>query len=98
MIDQNSVLILSGSLFCIGLIGILGQPRVVKTVISLEIMIFAGILNFCYFAGADKVNLGHIAAVAIAILSGLTLAIIFAVLVMQFRQNDSLDILREATK
>jgi len=95
VIDKNSVLILSGFLFLIGLIGILKQSKIVKTFISIEIMIFASILNFCYFSGSTMLKSGHVAAFMAAILSGLTLTIIFTIMAIQLKENETLDILKE---
>ena len=95
VIDKHSVLILSGFLFCIGFLGLLRQPKIIKTFVSLEIMLFSSIVNFCYFSGCSTIKSGHIAAFAAVLLGGITLSIMFAILATQFKENKTLDVLKE---
>ena len=95
MIDKNSVLILSGFLFLIGFIGLLRQSKIIKTIISIEIMTSASILNFCFFERAREFGIAHMAAIIAIILSGLVLTIVLSIIVMQFKEGETIDILKE---
>ncbi len=80
MISRDAVLLLSVILFCLGLIGLLSQKKVIKTILSIEIMIFASIINFCYFAGAKAIKSGHFAAFMAVVLSGLTISVVYTLI------------------
>lgn len=98
MLNGDSVLILSGFLFCLGFLGILRQPNIIKIFISLEIMIFAGIINFAYFSGDEAIRSGHFAILVAVVLGGLVLAIIFAILNIQLKTRGGIDILSNNNK
>jgi NADH:ubiquinone oxidoreductase subunit K len=87
LIGSESILILSGFLFGIGFLGLLRQPDIVKTIISLEIMIFASILNFAYFAGEESIRSGHLAILIAVVLSGFVWALVFTILPTQSDKN-----------
>ncbi len=80
MINRDVILLLSAILFCFGLIGLLSQKKIIKTIISIEIMIFASIINFCYFAGGKTIKSGHFATFMAVILSGLTISVIYTLI------------------
>lgn len=80
MISRDAILLLSVILFCLGMIGLLSQKKIIKTIISIEIMIFASIINFCYFAGEKSIKSGHFAAFMAVILSGLTISVIYTII------------------
>lgn len=95
MLNGDSVLILSGFLFCLGFLGISRQPNLIKAFISIEIMMFAGIVNFAYFSGDEAIRSGHFAILVAVVLGGLVLAIIFAILTIQLKNGESTDMLSE---
>lgn len=80
MINREAILLLSVILFCLGLLGILCQKRIIKIVISIEIMIFASIVNFCYFAGGKSIKSGHFAAFIAIVFSGLIISVIYTLI------------------
>jgi NADH:ubiquinone oxidoreductase subunit K len=95
MLDGESILLLSGFLFTIGIIGILNQTDIIKVFISIEIMIFAGIVNFCYFSGNTSIRSGHFAILIGVILGGLVLSVIFSILNLQIKDKRTGDLLEE---
>ena len=78
MENSATILITSIFLFLIGMIGIIKHKSMIKIIISLEISIFASIINFCYFSGTvSKLQLGHYCAIITLILSGLTISVLY---------------------
>lgn len=98
MINGEIVLLTSGFLFCLGFIGILKQTNIVKTLISIEIMIFASVINFCYFSGGGVIRLGHFAAFIAIVLSGLVLSVIYAICSVQLKENINVNLLSEESE
>ncbi len=96
MLSGEPVLLTSAILFCLGFLGLFKQANIVRIMISIEIMIFASIINFCYFAGGKAIKSGHFAALIAVVLSGLTLSIIYAVYTMQLNESDDDDLLGES--
>ncbi|MDR1332857.1 MAG: NADH-quinone oxidoreductase subunit K [Holosporales bacterium] len=88
-------LILSGFLFCIGLLGLLRQPSIVKVIISIEIMIFAGIINFAVTTGDFPIRSGHFAILIAVVLGGLAIGVIFTICNSQTRENKDINLLDE---
>lgn len=98
MISRDGILLLSVILFCLGLIGILCQKRTIKIIISIEIMIFASIINFCYFAGGKAIKSGHFAAFTAVILSGLTISIIYTLMTKNSRDGSNIVLKEQASE
>jgi NADH:ubiquinone oxidoreductase subunit K len=94
MYGPESILMLSGFLFFIGILGLLMQRSIIKTMISIEIMVFSSVLNFAYFAGNQSLRSGHFAILIAVILSGLVLSVVFTILNSQERYEIS-DLLDE---
>lgn len=90
MLDKDNVLIFSICLFLIGFTGTIGQSKITKICISIEIMFFASALNFCY-ATDNATTIGHITIFFAAMLHCLTLATILLVLFLHFKQNKDLN-------
>lgn len=57
-------------------------------------MIFASIINFCYFAGGKAIKSGHFAVFTSVILSGLTISIIYTLITKNSRDVSNI-ILRD---
>lgn len=83
MIIAN-VLLTSLFLFTIGLLGLFRQYNVVRVLISIEIMILASVLNFCYFTG----NFGWIFALIFIILSGVIISFVYAIYTTQLNEEN----------
>ena len=79
-----AILLVSGVLFLIGLIGLVLQRDIVRVLISLEIMLFAPVLIFC-----SRPNGGFIAFLAIT-LSTFTLSAIYAIFNVETQTNAGL--------
>ena len=86
VINREVILLFSVILFCLGLIGIIGQKRIIKIIISIEIMVFASLVNFCCFAGGKSIKSGHFAALIAVILSGLTISVIYTLMTKQSKK------------
>jgi NADH:ubiquinone oxidoreductase subunit K len=95
MISGESVLILSGVLFGIGFIGLLRQPNIVKSVISIEIMMFASIVNFIYFSGDKAIKSGHMAVLMAVTIGSLVLSVIFSIVSLQILEKKNPDVCLE---
>lgn len=95
MINGEIVLLTSGGVFALGFIGILRQTNIVKTLISIEIMIFASIINFCYFSGGSVIRSGHFVTLIAVVISGLVLSVIYAIFSIQLREDAKANLLSE---
>ena len=95
MLGGETVLLTSAILFCIGLIGLFRQTNVIRIMISIEVMFFASIINFCYFAGSHAIKSGHFAALIAVVLSGLVISVVYAIYTEQLKESDDIDLLSE---
>jgi NADH:ubiquinone oxidoreductase subunit K len=59
----------------------------VKIMISIEIMIFASVINFCYFAGGESIKFGHFAAMIAVVFGGIVLSIVYAIFNVEAKRN-----------
>jgi NADH:ubiquinone oxidoreductase subunit K len=79
MFEAGAVFLLSCFLFCIGLIGAFKQRDLLKTFISLEISVFASIINFSY-APARCIDAEHVVILVAVILGCLTFSVLFTII------------------
>ncbi|MDR1488829.1 MAG: NADH-quinone oxidoreductase subunit K [Holosporales bacterium] len=80
MIDQTSVLIFTFFLFIIGFFGFFVETQnIIRMFISVEIMVIASIINFCYFSNIFNTKIGHIFSGVIIVLSAIVFTIVFAI-------------------
>lgn len=93
MLNGETVLLISAILFCIGLLGLFKRNNLIRVVISIEVMFFASVINFCYFAGSQTIRFGHIAALTVVVLSGIVLSVIYAIFTNHLDNDISDDIL-----
>lgn len=91
------MLLLTGTLFSTGFIGLLKQTDLVKTMISIEIMHVAGIINFCHLARKYSAMNGYLISIISIILSGLVFAVVFMILNSCTNDSDGSDLLEEDT-
>jgi NADH:ubiquinone oxidoreductase subunit K len=89
----EGTLILSGFLFCVGLLGLVMQRGIVKAIISIETMIFAGIVNFTVPTGDFPIRSGHFAILIVVMLGGLMLSIIFTIYNSQMVDDKNVDLM-----
>lgn len=85
---------LSLALFSIGLYGILTRRSAVGVLISVELMLNAGAVNFVVFnryVAANHVD-GQVMAIFVIALAAAEIMIGLAILVMLFRQRQSVDV------
>jgi len=83
-VSGNAILLTSIFLFCIGLIGIFRQGDTVRLLISIEIMILASVLNFCFFGN----SFGELIALIAVILSGITISVVYAIYTTQLKEKN----------
>ncbi|MDR1233922.1 MAG: hypothetical protein LBJ92_02135 [Holosporales bacterium] len=95
MINADIVQLVSWFLFCIGMVGAFRQSDVIKTFISLEIAIFASIINFGYLTGPYPIKAGHFVILVAVILGCLTFSILFAIMNTELFSGESQDIVME---
>ncbi|MDR0942069.1 MAG: hypothetical protein LBM19_00405 [Holosporales bacterium] len=95
MVSSESILILSGFLFSLGFLGLLKQASIVKTMVCIEIMMFASIVNFAYACGERAANSDGLAILVVVVLSGLGLSIVFTILASQLKENQNVNLLDE---
>ena len=95
MLDGETVLLTSAILFCIGLLGLFRQTNIIRIMISIEVMFFASIINFCYFAGSHAIKSGHFAALIAVVLSGLVVSVIYAIYTEQLNEPGDPDLLSD---
>ncbi|MDR1365210.1 MAG: NADH-quinone oxidoreductase subunit K [Holosporales bacterium] len=89
----ENIVILSGFLFCIGLLGLVAQSNVVKIIISIEIMIFASIINFSAAAGDFPIKSGHLMILVAVVLGGLVLGVVFTIFNSQIADDRRVNLL-----
>ncbi|MDR3030955.1 MAG: NADH-quinone oxidoreductase subunit K [Holosporales bacterium] len=87
MNEKDIVLIVSGLLFCAGIIGLLRERKIIKILISIEIILISSILNFCYFS-YGMLLFGYIVAAVVLAIGGATFCIIFSLCCIQFKNNE----------
>ncbi|GHT89570.1 hypothetical protein FACS1894113_5000 [Alphaproteobacteria bacterium] len=87
MAERDLILISSGLLFFIGLLGVFLEKSLIKILISIDFILFAAILNFCYFS-SSKVAFGHLASVAAIIIGAVTFCIAFSIYCIELNDNN----------
>jgi NADH:ubiquinone oxidoreductase subunit K len=73
--------------------GLVMQRSIVKIIISIEIMIFAGIVNFTVAAVDFPIRSGHFATLIAVMLGGLALSIIFTLYNSQMMDDRNVNLL-----
>lgn len=90
---NDCILIFSGFLFAIGLLGcLIERSNIIKVMLSIEIMILASVVNFCCFNLDNNVlRIGYIFAVTGIIISGVVLSIVFAIKIHSEKEDRCID-------
>ncbi len=86
----STILLTSAFLFCIGLIGVFKQYDIIRMLISIEVMLLASVLNFCFFGD----SFGEQIALIVVILSGVTISVVYAIYTTQCKE-ENIEILSE---
>ncbi len=89
---MEHALILSGMLFCIGLIGVLVRRNLLFLLLSLEIMLNAAALAFIVAGSAWQQADGQIMFILILSLAGAELALGLALVIQMQRRCKTLDL------
>jgi NADH-quinone oxidoreductase subunit K len=93
MIDMNHCLILSGLLFCIGVVGIfLNMGNVIVILMAIELMLLAVNINFVTFSHFLGDLTGQVFTIFILTVAAAEAAIGLAILVAYFRNRKTVDI------
>ena len=81
---SRTILVTSAFLFCIGFIGVFRQYDIVRMLISIEVMILASVLNFCFLGNGS----GELIALIAVILSGITISVVYAIYTKQLKEEN----------
>lgn len=92
MISLTDFLILSVSLFCIGLYMIVTKRNAIQILIGIELILNAAILNMVAFGKYDKANNGgQIFALFAIVLAAATTAVALAIILNVYRRYKTID-------
>ncbi|MDR3224070.1 MAG: NADH-quinone oxidoreductase subunit K [Holosporales bacterium] len=95
MNDVSYIILLSGFLFCAGLFGLLRQNNIIKVLISIEVMMFASIINVAYFTSKEQICPGHLAILLSVALGAAILCVVFTLLTIQAREDKTVNLIDE---
>ncbi len=92
MITLTDFLLVSATLFCIGLYMIVAKRNAIQILIGIELMLNAAILNLVAFGKYDKINNGgQIFALFAIVLAAATTAVALAIILNVYRQYKTID-------
>ncbi|MDB5155543.1 MAG: nuoK 1 [Mucilaginibacter sp.] len=92
MITLTDFLIVSASLFCIGLYMIITKHNAIQILIGIELMLNAAILNLVAFGKFDKIaNGGQIFALFAIVLAAATTAVALAIILNIYKKYKTID-------
>ena len=91
MIPISHYFILSGILFCIGLLGILVRRNVLMILLSIEIMLNAANLNLIAASALHGQITGQIVAFFVMVIAAAEVTVGLAIVVLLFRKQNSVD-------
>lgn len=92
MIPLSHFLIISASLFCIGLYAVLTKKNAIQVLIGIELMINAAILNFVAFGRYDKINGGgQMFALFVIVLAAAGVAVALAIILNVYKHFKTID-------
>jgi NADH-quinone oxidoreductase subunit K len=92
-LDLNNFVILSATLFCIGISGIfLNRKNVISLLMSIEIMLLGVNINFVAFSAFLHDLVGQIFAIFVLTVAGAEAAIGLAILVIYFQNRNTIEI------
>ena len=92
-IELTHFLILSATLFCIGISGIfLNRKNVISILMSIELMLLSVNINFVAFSAFLQDLVGQIFAIFVLTVVGAEAAIGLAILIIYFNNNKNIEI------
>ncbi len=92
MIPLSHFLMISASLFCIGLYAVLTKKNAIQILIGIEFMINAAVLNFVAFGKFDKVNGGgQLFALFAIVLAAAGVAVALAIILNVYKHFKTID-------
>ncbi len=92
-LELNHFIMLSATLFCIGVSGIfLNRKNVISLLMSIEIMLLSVNINFVAFSAFLNDLLGQVFAIFILTVAGAEAAIGLAILVIYFQNRKNIEI------
>ena len=92
MITLTDFLLVSVTLFCIGLYMIVAKRNAIQILIGIELMLNAAILNLVAFGKYDKINNGgQIFALFAIVLAAATTAVALAIILNVYRRYKTID-------
>ena len=93
MIGLQHYLVVAAALFVIGIFGIfLNRKNVIVILMSIELMLWAGNINFVAFSSASGDLVGQVFSLLILTVAAAEAAIGLAILVVFFRNRGSIDV------
>jgi len=92
MITLTDFLIVSATLFCIGLYMIITKRNAIQILIGIELMLNAAILNLVAFGKYDKIsNGGDVFALFAIVLAAATTAVALAIILNVYKKYKTID-------
>lgn len=91
MIPIEHYFIVSGILFCIGLLGLLIRRNVLLILLSIELMLNATNLNLVAASSLHGVLDGQVMAFFVMVIAAAEVTIALSIVVLLFRKKDSVD-------
>lgn len=93
-IGLNHYLILSGTLFFIGLFGVLAKRNVIAILMGMEIMLSSVNINLVAFSKYTSTTMldGHVFAIFVIALAAAEVAVGLALIISIYRQRKSVDV------
>ncbi|MFD2873941.1 NADH-quinone oxidoreductase subunit NuoK [Mucilaginibacter ximonensis] len=92
MISLTDFLIVSATLFCIGLYMIITKSNAIQVLIGIELMLNAAILNLVAFGKYDKINNGgNVFALFAIVLAAATTAVALAIILNVYKKYRTID-------
>lgn len=92
MISLTDFLVVSATLFCIGLYMVVSKQNAIQILIGIELMLNAAILNLVAFGKYDLFNnAGQMFALFAIVLAAATTAVALAIILNVYRQYKTID-------
>lgn len=92
MITLTHFLVVSASIFCIGLYAVLAKRNAILILVGIELMLNAAILNFVAFSKYDKINYGgQIFALFAIVLAAAAVAVGLAIILNVYRHFNTVN-------
>jgi NADH:ubiquinone oxidoreductase subunit K len=90
MTELDLVVLVSGFIFFIGIICLLLERNIIKTLISLEIILISAMLNFCCSSSTKGLWFGYYACISIVVIGVLTFCVVFSICCFEFKNCNNM--------